>query len=199
MFSDSLHHSLPFPIAFIFRLGHFGTCPPSSRPTSYPIVSGCYCLPSSDISGFFPSSSRFASCSTSSGYFAFTFGSFRMFLSSQIASFSIIAGCFRLSDIVGCSRLLHDSFRVPSFPNAPAFHVRLSCITSSSSRFASYSITSEFVSLLPVLAGHKEFDPGPLSLETEPSSMWCWELLDPLLAAIPCYLHKKNSQAPLHT
>ena len=55
----------------------------------------------------------------------------------------------------------------------------VSCITSSSSRFPSYSITSEFVSLLPVLAGHKEFDPGPLSLETEPSSMWCWELLDP--------------------
>ena len=124
MFSDSLHHSLPFPIAFIFRLGHFGTCPPSSRPTSYPIVSGCYCLPSSDISGFFPSSSRFASCSTSSGYFAFTFGSFRM--CSVFPNRFVFHNCRMLpsSDIVGCSRLLHDSFRVPSFPNASAFHVR---------------------------------------------------------------------------
>ena len=38
IFSDSLHHSLPFPIVFIFRLGHLGTCPPSSRRVSYPIV-----------------------------------------------------------------------------------------------------------------------------------------------------------------
>ena len=140
IFSDSLHHSLPFPIVFIFRLGHFGTCPPSSRLASYPIV-------------------------------------FRMFLSSIFGHFRIFRFHIRkfpefpdasvfltLSDVPVFFTIRFAFHNSQMFPH---FMFGLSWITSSSSRFASYSITSEFVSLLPVLAGHKEFDPGPLSLETE--------------------------------
>ena len=136
IFSDSLHHSLPFPIVFIFRLGHFGTCPPSSRLASYPIVFRMFL---SSIFGhfrFFPSSSRFASRSTSSGYFAFTFGSFRNFRmlpsfwhclmfpsSSRFVSHSIIPKCSRIScsDFPGLLRLLPDSLRIPSLPNLSVF------------------------------------------------------------------------------
>ena len=80
-----------------------------------------------------------------------------MFLSSsRFASFSIIAGCFRLPDILGCSRLVLDSFHVPSFSDVPFFIFALAWSSPSSSRFASYSI---YYSIMPgsVLVGRKEF------------------------------------------
>ena len=128
----------------------------------------------------FPSSSRFVSCSISSGCFAFAFGSFRMFLSSQFASFSIVSGCFRHSDIFGCSlssfrfvspsiisgcsriscsdfpgllRLLPDPLRIPSLPNLSV--------------------------LFPCWPATKTLTQDPLLSRLKPNSMWCWELLGP--------------------
>ena len=68
IFSDSLHHSLPFPIVFIFRLGHFGTCPPSSRLASYPIVFRMFL---SSIFGHFPDSLHIPSLPNLSVFFPF--------------------------------------------------------------------------------------------------------------------------------
>ena len=64
---------------------------------------------------------------------------FRMFLSSsRFASCSIISGCFHLPDILGFSRLVLDSFPVPSFSDVPSFMFELSW--SSPIRFAFYHV-----------------------------------------------------------
>ena len=66
----------------------------------------------------FPSSSRFVSCSISSGCFAFAFGSFRMFsvfpTRSFFHSFRMLSVFLTFSK-VPC--LLLGSFRIPSFPH----------------------------------------------------------------------------------
>ena len=126
--------------------GHFGICPSSSR-CGFPVFL----------------------------LIRFLFHHFRMFPSFIFENF-------------GCSCLLPDSLLVPSFPDVSIFltfsdfpvlfsirflfhHFRMFRLSCSNFpgvvRFASHSIMSGFFRLLPVLAGRKEFDPGPLSLETE--------------------------------
>ena len=69
-----------------------------------------------------------------------------MFLASQFA-FSSISGCLRLSDIFGCSRLLLDSFGIPSFRMFLHFMFGLSWNSSSSSRFAFCCCSHRFSSV----------------------------------------------------
>ena len=154
----------PSPNVSNFMFGHFVICPPSSR-FGFPVFfSTCFLLHQ------FPSISVFHIRKYPD---VWKYPGVAVFF--PIRFFFHISGCFLLPDILGCSRLVLDSFHVPSLPDIPSlpepcrdFPSFMLARNFQSFMFRhSYFIISGCFRLPPILACRDEFDPGLLSLETE--------------------------------